>query len=108
MLTRLSRKPKYQRFVTPERIEGFMADLRRWARVEPEPPHAFRLERDRDDEVYIDLAVAVGAVYLTSQDNDLLDLMDPATETGAEFAARYPALTVLGPVALLNKFRKEP
>lgn len=107
VLRRLSRKAKYQASLTEETIGGFVALTRLRARIEPEPPHVFDLERDPDDEVYIDLAIAVGAVYLTSRDNDLLDLMNAETETGAEFQERFPKLTILDPVEFLQRMRRQ-
>ena len=106
VLRRLSQKAKYQKHLSADTIEAFMVLIRARAEIQPEPPHVFDLERDKDDEVYIDLAVAVGAVYLTSRDNDLLDLMDPSTATGTEFHERFPDLTILDPVDFLRRMRE--
>lgn len=108
VLRRLGQKARYRSYLTPASVEAFITLLRTRVQIEPEPPHVFDLERDRDDEIYIDLAVAMGAVYLTSRDNDLLHLMDPATEAGLLFQARYPHLTILDPVQFLRRMREQP
>lgn len=107
VLTRLSRKAKYEKYITVEKITAFMCELALKASIEPEPPHVFDLARDRDDEVYIDLAVATRAVFLTSQDKDLLDLMHRSTASGQEFGTRFPNLIILDPVELLTRIRRQ-
>ena len=60
-------------------------------------PTVFRHPRDPKDERYIDLALASGARYLASRDQDLLTLMQDK-----EFSARYPELTICDPVVFLT------
>jgi predicted nucleic acid-binding protein len=60
------------------------------------------LPRDPKDESYLNLAVAVGARYLVTWDNDLLDLRKDTAE-GEDFRTRFPTLTVLTPVELLRE-----
>ena len=60
-------------------------------------PVAMFLERDPKDEPYLNLAIATSAVYLTTWDKDLLDLV------GSEgFRQRFAALTILEPPSLLR------
>jgi putative PIN family toxin of toxin-antitoxin system len=106
ILHRLSTKRKYSEFLVPATIEKTIRRIREIAKVHAEPPHVFDLARDRDDEVYVDLAVATGAVYLTSRDRDLLDLMDPGQDAGRDFLDRYPNLRILDPLELLQEVRK--
>ncbi len=85
-----------------------MALTRMRSTIAAEPAHVFDLALDKDDEVYIDLAIAANATYLTSRDRDLLDLMNPETENGALFHERFPGLTVLDPVDFLRRMRENP
>jgi putative PIN family toxin of toxin-antitoxin system len=73
-------------------------------------PVVFRYSRDPKDEKYLNLAVAAGARYLVTRDNDLLDLMDESNPTGKDFRERFPQLTILDPVAFLREFppKQEP
>jgi putative PIN family toxin of toxin-antitoxin system len=73
-------------------------------RIESVPAN-FNFPRDPKDEPYINLAIVSGANYLVTRDNDLLDLMvdNPG---GIGFRARFPALTILDPVAFLADVAK--
>lgn len=72
------------------------------ATVVDNPPAVFRLPRDPKDEPYLNLAIAVGARYLVSRDNDLLDLMTDESPEASAFRQQYPNLTVLDPVSFLQ------
>jgi putative PIN family toxin of toxin-antitoxin system len=106
ILHRLSTRPKYHEFLVPLTIEKAIRRIREIAKVYEEPPHVFDLARDRDDEVYVDLAVATGALYLTSRDRDLLDLMDPGQDAGKNFLDRYPNIRIIDPLELLQEVRR--
>lgn len=105
VLERLAEKPKYRSRLSREAIADFMLVVRSRSELRPEPPHVFDLERDRDDELYIDLAVAASATYLTTRDDDLLDLMDISTATGADFRSRFPDVTIVDPPEFLRRLR---
>jgi putative PIN family toxin of toxin-antitoxin system len=60
-------------------------------------PSIFSYPRDPKDEPYINLAIATGAAFLVSRDNDLLDLMN-----NPDFRRQFPNLTILDPVAFLR------
>ncbi len=83
--------------ITDETTEGLFDLLARLATRVDDVPSVFSLPRDPDDEPYLNLALAAHAEYLVTRDNDLLDLM-----TDVDFRGRYPWLTVLNPVALLQ------
>ena len=64
-------------------------------------PETYRLERDPDDSLYINLAIAADAQLIVSRDHDLLSLMDLASETGSDFHKRFPTIRILTPPAFL-------
>jgi putative PIN family toxin of toxin-antitoxin system len=70
------------------------------------PPKAFTLPRDPDDEAYIDLAVAANANYLvTWNDRHLTYLMRQDTPEGIEFCRRFPNLKITDPPTFLHDIR---
>jgi|GEM_PF-3297070 len=71
-------------------------------------PERFRYERDPQDEPYLNLAIVTRADYIVSRDNDLLDLMDESRAEGQDFRVRFPMLTILDPVAFLNRIASLP
>lgn len=83
--------------ITDEGVEAFCDRIRQVARWIDLIPDVFTLARDPDDEPYLNLAIAASAEYLVTRDNDMLDLMRDAL-----FRARYPTLTILDPVAMLQ------
>jgi putative PIN family toxin of toxin-antitoxin system len=89
--------------LTPKHVETFLQDVRAVAILIADVPHVFSYSRDPDDEPYINLAIAAGAQYLVSRDNDLLDLMQDQA-----FRKRFAGLTILNPVALLREFSPKP
>lgn len=62
----------------------------------------FDYPRDPDDEPYLNLAIEVGADYLISRDNDLLDLMKWEKEEGREFQKRFRFLKIVSPEEFLR------
>jgi putative PIN family toxin of toxin-antitoxin system len=100
----LNRPKSRQRFksLTDERVQEFLQALQNVAvLLDPVSP-TFTYPRDPDDEPYVNLALAAGAKYLVTWDNDLLDLMgdNPA---GADFRGRFPGLAIVTPVAFLHE-----
>ena len=96
-------RPKVRRkftHLTEERIEEFLRVVETRGVIREVVPSEFTYARDPDDEPYINLAIAAGASYLVSRDNDLLDLM-----TDPEFRARYSTLAIVDPVSLLGEIR---
>lgn len=47
-----------------------------------EVPRVFAYDRDPKDEPYINLAIAAGANYIVSWDNDILDLAESSNLDG--------------------------
>jgi putative PIN family toxin of toxin-antitoxin system len=67
--------------------EHILSVFDRFARVCPDPPSTSAPSlrcRDRDDQKFIDLAIAVGAQWLFSKDRALLALARPARARGVE------------------------
>lgn len=69
-------------------------------------PRRFEYPRDPKDEPYINLALAAGATYIVSRDNDLLDLMDWNTDTGREFQKRFRSLKIVTPEVFVDEVDK--
>lgn len=110
-LTEVLNRPKIQRKLaglTPERAEAFLRDLTGKAVLLDEVPEVFRYPRDPKDEPYVNLALAARADYLVTRDKDLLDLMDGGLPTGKDFRERFPGLSILDPVAFLDKVSPKP
>lgn len=84
-------------------VATFLANLDRVAaRIDPVPA-VVTLARDPKDEKYLNLAVAAGADYLVSRDNDLLDLMTGADPDAVAFRTAHPRILILDPVAFLAR-----
>jgi len=102
----LSRPLLQQKFpsLTPEWVGTFVANVERQALLVTDVAEVFSADRDPDDAPYVNLAVAAGARYLVTRDNDLLDLMKEELPEGKDFRQRFPGLTILDPVAFLREF----
>lgn len=64
-------------------------------------------EEAREDEKYLNLAVAVQAAYLVSRDKDLLDLMTGHSDEGKDFRRRFRPLKIIEPVEFLKTVMPE-
>jgi putative PIN family toxin of toxin-antitoxin system len=109
-ITEVLNRPELQRkfkSLTRETAAAFLGDLAGKAVPVTEVPQRFSYPRDPDDERYVNLALAAGARFLVTWDNDLLDLMgdNPA---GAEFRRQFPDLQVLTPAAFLRTLAAPP
>jgi len=107
-ITDVLNRPKLQtRFktLTPEMVDSFLRELTSKAIVLKDVPLLFSIERDPDDDCYVNLALAAGAAFLVTWDNDLLGLMSENTE-GTDFRRRFPGLAILTPVDFLREFVK--
>lgn len=60
-------------------------------------PEAYHLERDPKDSKYLNLAIAAGAGYLVTDDQDLLELMNPAAAVSREFRNQFPSIRIVEP-----------
>jgi putative PIN family toxin of toxin-antitoxin system len=109
-LTEVLHRPQLQKkfkTLTPERVEAFLRDLAGKAISLLEVPKQFTYPRDPDDECSVNLALAAGATYLVTWDNDLLDLLGENPE-GAGFRGRFPGLRILTPVVFLHELALPP
>ena len=87
----------------PERVTPFLQQLTSIATIQPDPPHAFSLPRDPDDEIYTDLAIGADVDYLvTWNDRHLTYLMRQDTPEGLDFCRRFPKLKIADPVTFLR------
>jgi putative PIN family toxin of toxin-antitoxin system len=86
-----------------EAVNEFCNRVRKVGQCIDSVPASFSLEREPDDEPYLNLAIAAAADYLVTSDKDMLDLMQDVA-----FRTRYPALTILDPVALLRILNPAP
>jgi putative PIN family toxin of toxin-antitoxin system len=62
----------------------------------------FRLERDPDDEPFVELAITCSASHLITGDNDLLSLMHGHTDAAKRFRQRLPNTTILSASAFVS------
>ena len=90
---------KYPQLRT-DRPSQLIAKIRSEAGFISQPPNIYRFERDRKDEIFINLAIAVNADYLVSRDNDLLDL-----RLDEDFIASFPKLKIASPFEFLQTIR---
>jgi predicted nucleic acid-binding protein len=93
--------------LTEARADTLIASLRERAKLLKSVPRVFRYSRDPKDEPYLNLAIAAGASYLVSRDNDLLDLMTGTTPECKEFRQRFRRVQVIDPVTFLKDMEIE-
>ena len=99
VLTRPKIQAKFPH-LTPGRIDVFLQKVDSLAVLTDAVPDAGFKIRDANDLPYLNLAVARGAEFLVSRDNDLLDLMnDPS------FISRFPEMRIVDPIAFLTRVR---
>lgn len=94
--------------LTDETAANILAQAVSCSETLPEPPKAFPLPRDPDDEPYLNLAIAGDAKYLVSWNERHLNyLMKADTPEGKDFSARFPSLKIVTPPVLLAALRSE-
>ncbi len=103
VLTRPKLVRKYPQLASP-RVAEFLARVVEQAQFLDPVPEAFSYPRDPNDQPYLDLAIAAGADFLVSRDQDILDLQAPDSEPGQELRRHAPKLSILDPVELLKLF----
>ncbi len=98
----LSRDKLRRKFpaLTDDAVGALIRDVKGVAFFVDVVPHVFDLPRDPKDEKYLDIAIACGAVYVVSRDNDILDLTNDEA-----FRQKYPHLTILDPVEFLKRIK---
>jgi putative PIN family toxin of toxin-antitoxin system len=90
--------------ITREAIELVVRRLRYVGEYMGQVKASFRLDRDRDDEPFIELAIAGGASHIVTNDNDLLSLTGAHDDAARRFRQRLPGVRVLRPGAFLREF----
>ena len=85
--------------------EAFLLRLRRVSRVVSDVPPVFTYPRDPTDEPYLNLALAVKANYIVSQDKDLLQLMTDHTIEAKEFRQRLRNVKIVTPMQFVKSVR---
>lgn len=103
-------RPAVQRkfpVLTADVVEAFIARIMAIAATIQPVPALFRLPRDPDDEMYVNLALAGNARFLITRDRDLLDLAACATREAQYLQRLRPELRILDPVALLRELSAE-
>jgi predicted nucleic acid-binding protein len=88
--------------LSDEIVSSFFEKLNELAQLKKDPPAIYHLERDPDDEPYINLAIEHRIPFIVSRDNDLLSLM-----TDEPFRSQFPFLTILTPRDFLTHVRTE-
>ncbi|MBX9625124.1 MAG: putative toxin-antitoxin system toxin component, PIN family [Gemmataceae bacterium] len=107
VLSRPKIRRKYPQ-LTDATVRTYLDSVERCAtRIDPVPA-VVTLTRDPNDEKHLNLAVAAGAAYLVSRDNDLLDLMTGTDPDAVAFRAAHPGILVLDPVAFLRTISPAP
>jgi len=95
-------RQKFPLLVT-EDAELLLRSIRSKAELFTDVPNAFQLPRDRDDEIYVDLAIKAQADYLvTWNERHLTYLMREDTPEGKDWRRRFPDLIILDPVGFLR------
>lgn len=100
VLTRPMLQKKYP-LLTNGRATQLIETLTDKATLIEQVPNLFSYSRDPKDEPYVNLALAAGATYLVSDDNDLLDLMKD-NDVGKDFRARFPDLKIVSPLEFIR------
>ena len=93
------------RHLTAERARDLVILLKARAHYFDRVPQVFDYPRDRNDEKYINLAIAANVDYLVSRDNDLLDLMTGHSDEAKAFRQRYRSIKVVSPVDFIHIIR---
>ena len=96
VITRPSLIAKYSKLRT-ERPRQLIDKIYSKAIVIEQSRRIYKFERDRTDEIFINLALTWGADYLVSRDKDLLDL-----RLDSEFSSQFPELRIVTPVGFLK------
>jgi len=101
----LPSKPRLQRFTffTLDVVEKFIEGILEIATLVADPPPVFTYPRDPDDTLYVDLAIATGALLIVSNDKDLLDLMNDTNPEGRQLRQTHPKFEAMTPGTFLAR-----
>lgn len=92
--------------LTKKRLTEFLQYPRETGELIKAIPHVIHLERDPDDEPYLNLALAGQAHVLVTWDKDLLDLENQSSTVGAILRKMSPSLRILAPDSFLAAMRR--
>ena len=101
VLSRPKLRKKYS-VLTDEKIAEVLQSIRAHAFPVENTNRIYKFERDPNDEVFINLALAYDAEFLVSRDNDLLDLQKDEV-----FKISFPHLKIVSPAEFLEIYRRE-
>ena len=106
-LTEVAARPVLVRklALSAARTLAFVDDLTAIAVFADPVSSVFLHPRDPKDNMYVDLAIAIGAQVITSRDRHLLALRDPADPIGIDFMSRFASIEVFTPIQLLQRVR---
>ena len=97
-------RPKLRRkysVLTDEKIAGVLQSVRAHTVVIENTNQIYAFERDPNDEVFINLALACEAKFIVSRDNDLLDLRKDDI-----FKISFPQLRIVSPAEFLEIYKE--
>lgn len=97
-------RPKLRRkysVLTDEKVAEVLQSIRAHAVLIENTNQIYVFERDPNDEVFINLALACGVEFLISRDNDLLDL-----RKDKNFKVSFPQLRIVNPAEFLEIYRE--
>lgn len=104
VLLRLRTRRKFP-VITEAVLQRFLTKIGSLSLLIEEVPEAIVLTRDPDDAHYLNLAVASGASFLVSRDQDLLHLTTSNSSEALALRQLAPALAILDPVTFLERLR---
>ncbi|MGI8670366.1 MAG: putative toxin-antitoxin system toxin component, PIN family [Aridibacter sp.] len=88
--------------ITVTMVETYLQELAKKSILIKSVPAEFKLPRDTDDEIYINLAVESDADFIVTRDKDLLDLMSSYDSVSKEFRQRFRPLKIVEPLEFLQ------
>jgi putative PIN family toxin of toxin-antitoxin system len=107
VLTRPKLFAKYPA-LTKQAVDAFLAQHLRLPTWMNDVPEQYVLARDPDDSKYLNLAIAAGAAYVVTADQDLLELMEPQSVPGIDFRVRFPTIQIMRPAEFEQLILKSP
>jgi putative PIN family toxin of toxin-antitoxin system len=93
--------------LTPGLIDDFLDSLLAHVIWQEAPPPVVTLSSDRDDEHYLNLAIATASRYVVSRDKHLLRLMDLGHVESQKFRAAHPNIEIVTPPQFLFELRQQ-
>jgi putative PIN family toxin of toxin-antitoxin system len=92
--------------LTPAQIAAFIDELVEHSTFINAVPIVFTHPIDPDDSIYVNLAIAANAKLIVSNDNHLLNLINPAKPWSRDFRAKFGEVRIFKPADYLQLRRK--